>query len=76
MHFYFGNMTAMRKHLAPGLMDAYEDWHMTGRQEKLEKLLLQSQAHWQDVAKEAIELFTKSLDAEPVENLIKSRMLS
>lgn len=59
IHFYFGKMTAMRKHLAPQLMQAYQHWHDTGSLEKLEKLVSESKSHWQTIALDALTIFSK-----------------
>ncbi len=75
IHFYFGNMTAMRKHLAPSLIEAYEHWHKTTNLDLLEKILMDSSSHWQTLAKEVTTLFSQSADAQPIEALIKSRKL-
>lgn len=71
LHFYFGNMTAMRKHLAPALMEAYEHWHKNDDLSQLQALADQSQSHWQQVADGAIERFTDSSSAEKIEKFIK-----
>ncbi len=72
IHFYFGNMTAMRKHLAPGLLAAYEHWHATGKPDKLQKLANKSQQHWQSLADDVLDLYGKSTDAAAIEALIKT----
>ncbi len=73
LHFYFGNMTAMRKHLAPALMKAYEYWYETDDLSQLQKLAKQSQSHWQKVAEGVTALFDKSPEAEPIETFISSK---
>lgn len=75
LHFYFGNMTAMRKHLAPGLVEAYEHWNETGDLVNLKGLSDRSQNHWQAVAQEAAGLFSGANSAGPIEELIKSKKL-
>jgi len=72
MHFYFGNMTAMRKHLAPGLLAAYEHWHATGKPDKLQNLAKKSQKHWQGLADDVRDLYAKSTDAAAIEGLVKT----
>ena len=73
LHFYFGNMTAMRKHLAPALMQAYEHWHETDDLSQLQMFAKQSQSHWQEIADEIATLFDESPEAEPIEAFIKSK---
>lgn len=75
LHFYFGNMTAMRKHLAPALMEAYEHWNDTKSLDQLQQVSDQTQSHWESLAQDVIELFSGNNSAEPIEELIKSRKL-
>ena len=80
LHFYFGNMTAMRKHLAPALIEAYEYWHKTDDLSQLQTVANQSQSHWQSVAESVAALFARPIQktsqeasqAEPIEAFIKS----
>ncbi len=75
IHFYFGNMTAMRKYLAPSLTKAYEFWHEKGDFSLLNKFAATSQSHWQKIAKDVNELYLASNDASPIEALIKENVL-
>jgi hypothetical protein len=75
IHFYFGNMTAMRKQLAPALVDAYKKWHETGETEQLKMLIDQSWQHWQNLALSVNELYSNSIKAEPIEELIMATKL-
>jgi len=72
LHFYFGNMSAMRKHLAPALMQAYEYWYANDDLSQLQKIAEASQSHWQKVAEGVAELYAKSPEAGPIETFIKS----
>ena len=77
LHFYFGNMTAMRKHLAPSLIEAYQHWHETGSVDQLMEMMQVSKAHWQTLAQQIYDTF-ESLSAqksEAIENLIKQNKL-
>ena len=75
IHFYFGNMTAMRKHLAPGLIEAYEHWQETKNLDKVFSLAQVSKDHWLHLAEEVKVLFRQSTSAEMIEDLIKNRLL-
>ena len=75
IHFYFGNMTAMRKHLAPSLMEAYQTWHETGDLTALKDVSNRSQAHWKALATKVIRLYSSADNAEKVEELIKENKL-
>ena len=74
IHFYFGNMTAMRKELAPTLFDAYETWHKEGDLSQLEKMLPTLLEHWQLLANKALALYVdQEQDTETaIESLIEA----
>lgn len=81
IHFYFGNMTAMRKKLAPALQNAYVHWHETQNLAQLEELLPSLVGHWQDTAQTALELFVKHGDnvdkaSKDIESMIEARILA
>ncbi len=80
LHFYFGNMTAMRKKLAPALQGAYVHWHETQELNQLEDLLPILVDHWQDTAQAALKLFAEHDDnvsktSQDIESMIEARIL-
>ncbi len=75
IHFYFGNMTAMRKHLAPGLISAYQEWHETGKFDQLEQLISKSEVHWRGLAGRVKEQFNENQEAMQIEEIIKENKL-
>jgi hypothetical protein len=56
LHFFAGNFTAMRKHLFPSLLRAYEHWHRAGDLAPLAELAEQGAAHWGKLAEEMLAL--------------------
>lgn len=76
MHFYFGNLTAMRKKLAPKLVEAYDIWHTTGSHKALQAYLQQAKTHWFDLANESLTLFKNQGKeaATDIEQLVESRI--
>ena len=68
-------MTAVRKHLAPSLVEAYEVWHGTEDLSVFKDLLNRLPAHWENMATEITALYSISGEAEPIENLIKSNKI-
>jgi hypothetical protein len=46
LHFFFANLTNMRKHLFPGITAAYENWHRTGDRAELHRVSQEGEAHW------------------------------
>jgi hypothetical protein len=57
LHFYFGNFKAMRQHLFPGLMKAYEQWLDNGRPGALQQAVAEGQQHWGRIAQQVLTLF-------------------
>lgn len=60
IHFYFGNLTAMRKKLAPDLLDAYHHWHEHGDTAKIAQWADEKRDYWQTIAQESMELFAEN----------------
>ena len=56
LHFYVGNLGAMRKSLFPALVTAYERWFDNGDTASLRQLVTVGEVHWQRLAHEVIEL--------------------
>jgi hypothetical protein len=70
LHFYFGNMTAMRKHLAPSLLSAYEDWNKTKDTGALIEISTKLEEHWASLADKVKQQYQQSQIAEPIETLV------
>ena len=62
LHFYFANLTNMRKELAPALMQAYETWVEKGGREQLEKLLPVCENHWNALAHKILDVYRNQPD--------------
>lgn len=75
IHFYFGNMTAMRKHLAPELLQAYENWNKKGSLSQLEQQLDGASECWLELAKGAMDVYSKASEASQVEAFIKGSLI-
>jgi hypothetical protein len=56
IHFYFANLTNMRKHIFPSLMDAYNKWCETSNINTIEKTVTSSVDHWQNIAEQMLAL--------------------
>lgn len=50
LHFFFANLTGMRRELFPSLRQGYENWLKTGHIEALAKTAEQGRRHWTVVA--------------------------
>ena len=77
IHFYFANLTNMRKHIFPSLMDAYDQWCESKNIKVIEKIIASSLDHWQNIAQQMLALHQK--DAEHcsvrIEDLVKQKQL-
>ncbi|MDX2507407.1 MAG: hypothetical protein QNL62_23425 [Gammaproteobacteria bacterium] len=66
LHFYIANLTSMRKTIAPGLMQCYQQWlHKGGNDNALEPLKsynARARQHWLDVARQVIILREEYLE--------------
>jgi len=56
LHFYFANLTSLRKMLFPSLLDAYAHWEQTGRTDRLEQRTEAGRSHWMSLAQEIVAL--------------------
>jgi len=74
IHFYFGNMSSMRKYLAPSLVSAYEYWYKNNDLVMLNDCLSGLEKHWSKLIDDINQAFLVSKDAAPLEVLIKERM--
>jgi len=56
IHFYFANLTNMRKHIFPSLMIAYEQWCENNNIRAIEQTVEKYVSHWQRIAEEMLQL--------------------
>jgi Family of unknown function (DUF6866) C-terminal domain/Family of unknown function (DUF6866) N-terminal domain len=56
LHFYFANLTSLRKMLFPSLLDAYDHWEQTGKVDRLVQLSEAGRSHWTSLAQEIVAL--------------------
>ena len=76
IHFYFANLTNMRKHLSPSLLSAYNDWLKSGDLSQLKELITLNRTHWLSLSKKILTLFDN--DKQPqkqIEALIEHSRL-
>ncbi len=57
LHFFYANLTHLRKQLFPALVSAFDDWSVSGRRHAIEDLLPASTAHWQALAHQVLERY-------------------
>ena len=75
IHFYFGNMTAMRKYLAPSLINAYEYWYKTKDTSQLDEYSETAQLYWTELAFDINKHYKDLSHAPLIEEIIKERRL-
>ncbi|MCB1737266.1 MAG: hypothetical protein KDI42_03985 [Gammaproteobacteria bacterium] len=76
IHFYVGNLTNMRKHLFPSLVDAYEQWRISADDRPLRALVDRAQGHWQELATTLLALHAEyGPDADMLVKAAESRHL-
>lgn len=71
LHFYFANFSGMRKELFPEALAAYHQWIESGNLDALEKVYIDGQTHWRNIASSILDLYknhTQNL-AEDIEAL-------
>ena len=68
LHFYFANMTNMRKDLFPALMQAYEAFVASGTRDVIAELLPASLGHWEALAVKALETH-RAAGGDPADRL-------
>ncbi len=56
IHFYFANLTNMRKYIFPSLIEAYNRWCESKNINIIEKTVSTSLDHWQNIAEQMLAL--------------------
>ena len=70
IHFYFGNLTNLRKDLAPQLLIAYQHWHETGSIDQLKSTIEQGEKHWTKICQSILQTYQNS-DTLPLDSLLE-----
>ena len=60
IHFYFANLTNMRKHLFPSLVNAYQHWQQSGDITHLQNTAKQNKSHWLSLCQKILHLFQQA----------------
>ena len=77
LHFYFANLSGMRKQIYPALLDAYHHWVEYNDVGQLENLVETGRQHWLQVAQELIQLHESRVRTawQEMESLIEQKQL-
>lgn len=66
IHFYFANLTNMRKHIFPSIINAYNDWCENKDISRIEQTVNNTVGHWRDVAQQMLALHQKDASQSSV----------
>lgn len=74
LHVYFANFSGMRKHLAPSLDTAYQQWMKSGNVAPFTEQIQRGQEHWQATSMQVLNTFINTGEAarEEIENLLEA----
>ncbi len=77
LHFYFGNLSGMRKHIYPALLKAYAHWVECGDPGQLRQQIEAGRQHWLQVAGELVQLHDTRVRTAwtDMETLIEQKLL-
>jgi hypothetical protein len=77
LHFYFANLSGMRKQLYPTLLDAYRFWVEYDDTSRLEAQVSSGREHWLQVARDLLELHQSRVNTawRDMESLIEEKQL-
>jgi hypothetical protein len=77
IHFYFANLSGMRKQIYPALLDAYEHWFAYNDDEQLRQQIATGREHWLQVARELLLLHDSRVKStwQDMESLIEAKQL-
>ncbi len=77
LHFYFANLSGMRKQIYPTLMEAYQLWADHGDAGRLQEQIRTGREHWLQVARDLLELHASRVNTawQEMESLIEEKQL-
>lgn len=77
IHFYFANLSSMRKMIFPALTIAYKNWLETKNTSKLNNLINEASDHWLNMAEQILSLYNNhgKKSQTKIENLINNNYL-
>lgn len=75
IHFYLGNLGAMRREIFPGLERAYHAWRESGTTDGLAELARGGRAHWGRLAQRMLEIPPGSAAAGEIGRLVQANYL-
>ncbi|HEC19184.1 MAG TPA: hypothetical protein ENI97_07555 [Gammaproteobacteria bacterium] len=71
LHFYFANLTGLRRELYPEALQAYAAWVDSGSLAPLEQLCQKGQQRWQQLAQQILALYADTPDSKQLTQYIE-----
>ncbi len=77
LHFYFANLSGIRKQIYPALLNAYDQWVKYGDTRELERQIESGRMHWMRLAEQLVEIHESRVKTawQEMESLIESKSL-
>lgn len=75
IHFYAGNISAMRKELCPSFMANYEQWLKTYNYDTFNNWIIKNSTHWQLLIEQVLALYKDRSSLTEIEQLIEANRL-
>jgi len=74
IHFYFANLTNMRKHIFPSLLESYNQWCENKNIKTIENTINKAVNHWHVIAKDILQLHQQDADqcSINIENMVNN----
>ena len=75
--FYMANLTSMRNHIVPAMVEAYDVWLESRDTSRLDALVDESERHWKTIATGMLALFDQygENSHEHIESLVNNNVL-
>lgn len=77
LHFYFANLSGIRKEIYPALLNAYDQWVKCGDTAELDRQIESGREHWMHLAEQLMEIHESRVRTawQKMETLIQSKSL-
>ena len=76
-HFYFGNLSNMRKDLYPELIKGYDEWYQSGSLSRMNDIIEQGKEHWTGLCQQILEVNETDFKSQQteIEHLVENHRL-
>ena len=70
LHFFAGNMSAMRKEICPSFMTVYKNWSEDADAKKFHQWISKSKQHWQKLMSDVLDMSEQNQTELEIENYV------